>query len=361
MESYYTGMNTVRIIVIIFLIPICLLLNSCASFQESAPLERMSIGLLLADTDGVRWSRDEAYFMAKADEFGVKVLTRVAGGDQEEQNRQSRELIGQEVGVLVVFPVEPESAGALVERAHGADIPVIAYDNLIRNAEVDLYIAPDRELSGYLQARDLLARSTGGGSIILGSSEDPWRARMIHEGQLRALKEWEEREGEAVPILHDSVIAPLTIDYTRQLVEKALAVTSRQGEKIGTIMASKDLIAFGAIEALDDKALPGSIPIGGMGATLAGCRRIIGGAQAVTLYTPPREIGVAAFRAAVRLAGGMDPEEIIEVLKYPERTIDNGSETVPALLVNPVVVTRANMIETVVLDGLYTVEEIYGN
>jgi len=67
------------------------------------------------------------------------------------------------------------------------------------------------------------------------------------------------------------------------------------------------------------------------------------------------------FRAAVRLAGGVDPEEIIEVLKYPERTVNNGSEAVPALLVAPVIVTRSNMIETVVMDGLYTVEEIYGD
>ncbi len=354
-------MKTFKRIVIVFLIPISLLLNSCSSFQETESLERMSIGLLLANTDGVRWGREEGYFMAKADEFGVKVLTRVAGGDQEEQNRQARELIGEGVGVLVVLPVGPESAGPIVELAHESDIPVLSYDNLIRNAELDLYLAPDRELSGYLQARALLERSTGGGSIIFGSCEDPWCARLINRGQLRAVKEWEEREGEMIPILHDSVISPLTVDFIRRLVEKALEVTSLQGERIGTIMASDDLIAFEATEVLKDTGLAGSIPIGGMGATLNGCRRIIAGAQAVTLYTSPREIGVALFRAAVRLGGGVDPEEIIEVLKYQERTVDNGSEEIPALLVEPVIVTRSNMIETVVLDGLYTVEEIYGS
>jgi D-xylose transport system substrate-binding protein len=347
--------------IIIFLIPITLLLNSCSSFQESASLERMSIGILLANTDGVRWGREEGYFMEKADEFGVKVLTRVAGGDQKEQNRQAGELIREWVGVLVVFPVSPESAGVIVERAHQSDIPVLAYDNLIRDTELDLYIAPDRELSGYLQARALLERSTGGGSIIFGSCEDPWCARLINRGQLRAVKEWEEGEGDIIPILHDSVISPPTVDFIRRLVEKALEVTSRQGEKIGTIMASDDLIAFEAIEALKDMGPAGLVPIGGMGATLSSCRSIIAGTQAVTLYTPPREMGVALFRSAVRLAGGVDPEEIIEVLKYPERTVDNGSEEVPALLVEPVVVTRSNMIETVVLDGLYTVEEIYGS
>lgn len=175
------------------------------------------------------------------------------------------------------------------------------------------------------------------------------------------MKEWEEREGEIIPILHDSVIAPLTIDFTRRLVEKALEITSRQGEKIGTIMASEDFIAFGVVEALEGKGAPGSIPVGGMGATLNGCRMIIKGIQAVTIYTRPREIGVATFRSAVRLAGGMDPEDIIEALKYPERTVENGSEEVPAILIEPVVVTRSNMIETVVLDGLYTVDEIYGS
>ncbi len=347
--------------IIIFLIPIALLVNSCSSIQESASLERMSIGLLLANTDGVRWGREEGYFMAKADEFGVEVFTRSAGGDQKEQNRQARELIGKGVGVLVVLPVEPESSGMIVERAHEFDIPVLAYDNMIRDAELDLYVASDRELSGYLQARELLDRSTGGGSIIFGGLEDPWCARLINQGQLRAVKEWEEREGEIIPILHDSVISPPTVDFIRRLVEKAMKVTARQGEKIGTIMASDDLIAFKVIEVLKNNGQVGSVPIGGMGATVDGCRRIIHGTQAVTLYTPPREIGVAVFRAAVRLAGGVNPEEIIEVLKYPERTVNNGSEEIPALLVAPVIVTRSNMIETVVMDGLYTVEEIYGD
>lgn len=156
-------MNTVKRTILIILVPICLFFNSCAGYQESEPLERMSIGLLLPNTDGVSWGRDEGYLMAKADEFGVKVLTRVARGDQKEQNRQARELISEGVGVLVVFPVDPESAGAIVERAHESAIPVLAYDKLIRDVELDLYIAPDRELSGYLQSRALLERSTGGG------------------------------------------------------------------------------------------------------------------------------------------------------------------------------------------------------
>ncbi|MEA1926882.1 MAG: substrate-binding domain-containing protein [Candidatus Auribacterota bacterium] len=352
-------MDTIKRTITIFLVPACLLLNSCASTPDTAGLERMSIGLLLADTDGMAWKREKGYFRAKADEFGVEVLTRVARGYQEEQNRQARELIGEGVGVLVVHPVEPGGAGVIVERAHQSDIPILSYGNLVRNAEVDLYVAPDRDLAGYLQARELLERSAGGGSIILGRCEDPWCARRIRRGQLRALKEWEEREGEVIPILHDSVIAPPTVEFTRKLVDKALKVTSRQGEKIGTIMASGDLIASGAIEALGDKGISGSVPVGGMGSTLSGCRRIIEGTQALTLYIPPREIGVALFRAAVRLGAGVDPEEIIEVLKYPEMTLNNGTEEIPALLVRPVIVTRSNLIETVVLDGLYTVEELY--
>jgi len=55
----------------------------------------------------------------------------------------------------------------------------------------------------------------------------------------------------------------------------------------------------------------------------------------------------------------MKPEEVVRSLDYQERSVDNGYKEVPAILLEPVVVSRANMIETVVLDGRYPVEEIY--
>ena len=81
--------------------------------------------------------------------------------------------------------------------------------------------------------------------------------------------------------------------------------------------------------------------------------------QTVTVYTPSPRLAVATIRAAVRLAHGMKPDAVIRSLDYQERSVDNGYKEVPAILLEPVVVNRANMIETVVLDGRYPVEEIY--
>ena len=340
-------------------IMVILFVSSCASYEVTPGGEKLTIGLLLQSTDGENWAQEEEHFIGKADDFGVEVLIRSAGGEQELQNRQARELLKEGVGVLVVLPVDPKAAGPIIVWAHEADIPVLAYGNLIRNAELDLYVAPDRESAGYLQARALLERSTGGGSILLGGCENLSNARLIRMGQLRAIEEWQERTGEDIPILHDSIISQPTRDFARLLVQKALNTTSRQGERIGTIMACNDEIAAGTIEALEEKGVAGSIPVGGMGATLNVCRRIIDGTQAVTVYTPSRKLAATAVRAAVRLARGMDPDDIVQALKYPERVIDNGYKEVPALLLEPVVVSRGNMIETAVLDGLCPIEELY--
>jgi D-xylose transport system substrate-binding protein len=335
------------------------LISSCASYQMTPGGEKLTIGLLMESTDGENWAREEEYFIGKADDFGVEVLIRSAGGEQQLQNRQARELLKEGVGVLVVLPVDPKAAGPIIARAHEADIPVLAYGNLIRNAELDLYVAPDREAAGYLQARALLERSTGGGSILLGGCENLSNARLVRMGQLRAIEERVERAGEDIPILHDSIISQPTRDFARMLVQKALNATSRQGERIGTIMACNDETAAGAIAALDEKGLAGVVAVGSLGADLTACQRIIKGAQEVIVYTPPRDMARIAVRAAVRLAAGMTPESIIQDLKYPERVIDNGFKEVPVLLLEPVVVSRGNMIETAVLDGLCPIEELY--
>ncbi len=53
--------------------------------------------------------------------------------------------------MLVLDPVDAASAGAIVARAKQSDIPVISYDRLITDADVDYYISFDNEKVGKLQ------------------------------------------------------------------------------------------------------------------------------------------------------------------------------------------------------------------
>ena len=60
--------------------------------------------------------------------------------------------------VLVLDPVDAASAGAIVKRAKQSQIPVISYDRLITDADIDYYISFDNERVGQLQGEALVAK-----------------------------------------------------------------------------------------------------------------------------------------------------------------------------------------------------------
>ena len=49
----------------------------------------IQLGLLMETYDVDRWARDQAFFEEKAESLGAQVLTAVADGDQDRQNKQA--------------------------------------------------------------------------------------------------------------------------------------------------------------------------------------------------------------------------------------------------------------------------------
>ena len=84
----------------------------------------------------------------------------------------------------------------------------------------------------------------------------------------------------------------------------------------------------------------------GQDAELAGIQRIVSGDQYMTIYKAMKQQATLAAEIAVKLAKGEPVSGEIEV---------NGA---PATLLDAVVVTRDNIMDTVVRDGIYTVAEI---
>ena len=63
--------------------------------------------------------------------------------------------------MLVLDPVDAASAGAIVNRAKQSNIPVISYDRLITDADIDYYISFDNEQVGKLQGESLVEEAQG--------------------------------------------------------------------------------------------------------------------------------------------------------------------------------------------------------
>ncbi len=88
-----------------------------------------------------RWQRDKDLVEAYAKELGAEVTTLVANGSDAEQQKQAENLLTKGVDVLIVVPHNAEAAASIVEAGKRAGKPVISYDRLIKDSDVDLYVS----------------------------------------------------------------------------------------------------------------------------------------------------------------------------------------------------------------------------
>jgi D-xylose transport system substrate-binding protein len=85
-----------------------------------------------------------------------EVLYANAAQDATKQQAQAEAIITKGAAVLVLDAVDADAAATMVERAKQSDVPVIAYDRLISDADIDYYISFDNVgvTSIYLQGID---------------------------------------------------------------------------------------------------------------------------------------------------------------------------------------------------------------
>jgi D-xylose transport system substrate-binding protein len=312
--------------------------------KEKAPASKILIGLSLADLKEERWQRDRDFFVAKAKALGAEVIVQDASGDPNAQLRQCDALIAKGVKVLVVVPKNADAARPIVLNAQARGVKVISYDRLIADAPVDLYLSFDNVKVGEIQARAIAGKAPRGNYLILKGDPADKNSDMIHEGHLKVLQ----------PLIDKGDIQIAAIQSCdKWLRSEALRITADalQKHRIDAIVASNDGTASGAIAALEAKGLAGKIPVSGQDADLVACRNVWKGLQTVTVYKPIQKLAEVAAEQAVKAAKG----EALDAGTLKRR---NGGYEVPVLFLEPVAVTKDNLLETVVKDGFHTEAQI---
>ena len=125
------------------------------------------IALLLPENETPRYEahdRPEFEEDVEAECEDCEILYNNANEDASKQQSQAEAALTQGAEVLVLDPVDAKSAAAIVEKAKAQDVPVLSYDRLIENAEVDYYVSFDNEQVGELQAESLSEKLKEDGS-----------------------------------------------------------------------------------------------------------------------------------------------------------------------------------------------------
>jgi D-xylose transport system substrate-binding protein len=305
------------------------------------------IGISMDTLKEERWQRDKALFEQRCKEVGAECEIQVANGDDAVQTKQCDNLLTKGVDVLIVAPHNGQIAASIVEAAHRQNVPVISYDRLIRNSDVDLYVAHQVVKIGQMQAQYALDHKPKGNYVLIGGSQTDNNAILLVEGQMSVLQ----------PAVDRGDIKIVTKQFAREwLASEALRITedalTKNNNDIQAIVASNDGTAGGAISALPPQ-LVGKVLVTGQDAALDAVQRIVQGSQTMTVYKPIQPLAFSAVDAAVKLARG----EKVET----KETINNGKKDVPSILHLPQVLDKSNVMDTVIKDGYHKLEDVYKN
>ncbi|MFF7733442.1 substrate-binding domain-containing protein [Streptomyces sp. NPDC007984] len=335
-------------------------LAACGSAKESGDNadstgsakkgDDIKVGLLLPENATARYEKFDRVLIEKK----VKELTNGKGEvvyananqDAAKQNQQVDTMVSNKVDALIVDAVDSKAIAGSVKKAKDAGIPVVAYDRLAEGP-IDAYTSFDNVTVGKTQGEALLKAlgdKAKDGEIVMmnGSSTDPNAAQFkkgahdVLDGKVKIGREYDTKEWKP--------------ENANANMEGAISALGK--DKIVGVYSANDGMAGGIITALKAAGIA-DIPVTGQDAELAGVQRIVTGEQYMSVYKPyPQEADVAA-EMAVALAQGKSLDSIAK-----DKVDSPTTKAIPSVLVPVVSLTKDNIKDTVLKDGIYTVNEI---
>jgi len=290
------------------------------------------------ESTGGRWVKDKELFIKHVKALGGKVVFRAAEADIPKQIELAHEILNENVDVLVLIPSDQYQAGQIVVEAHRKQVPVISYDRLVKNCDLDFYISFDHVNVGELQAQYITTACPSGNYAILGGAIYDNNAFFLRLGQLNILQPYVDRGD--IKVVYDNYANFWKPEEGYRMMKECL----KKNKEIDAVIAANDRLAGGAIKALDEEKLNHKVYIAGMDADLDAVKRVFAGTQTMTVYKPIEAIATKAAELAI---------QIVKENKIPQvnLSVNNGQKQVPAVLLPSMVVNRETIDLTVIADG----------
>jgi D-xylose transport system substrate-binding protein len=312
------------------------------------------IALLLPESKTTRYeTQDKPHFEDKVKALcsDCEILYENADQDAAKQQQQAEAVLTQGAKVLVLDPVDAASAASIVTKAKAQDVPVVSYDRLITDADIDYYISFDNVKVGQLQATaltDKLAKdgSAKGPIIQINGAPTDNNATLFKKGATGVF----DQKGVDVAKEYDT--ADWSADEAQNEMQQAITALGDDG--FAGVYSANDGMAGGIVAAMKGAGVdPKTKPLTGQDADLDGVQRILTGDQYMTVYKAVKPEAEDAAQIAVALAQGKDvPSGLVN------QQVDNGKKKVPSVILKPVVVTKDNIQDTIVKDGFWTPAQI---
>ncbi len=308
----------------------------------------IKIGFLIPASVGFRWPTDQKYVEKTAKELGVEVYTISAENDENQQLKQANDLLNKGVDVLIVVPVNSNTSAAIVRDAHDQGVPVIGYDRLIANSDLDYLVTFDGGKIGELMVNHALEIKPKGNYVLLWGDAGDVNAIFIKDAQEKILAP-HITNGD-INIIYKTFVEDWSKANSHHIMQQIISKTDK---KIDAIITSYDGLAIGALEAMREYGIEDKFVLTGQDAELASIKAIVSGDQSMTVYKSIRNVAETSVKLAIKLAKKQKVKEV-------NGKINNGRKDVPTILLTPQAVTKSNIQTTVIADGFFTEQDVYG-
>ena len=340
---------------------------------KKAAAEDLTIGVSMPTQTSERWIADGKSVKEQLEEKGYKVDLQYAGDDIPTQSQQVDQMITQGADVLIIAAIDGTALSSQLQTAADNDIPVIAYDRLIRDSEnVDFYVTFDNYKVGVAQATALLtglgvtkADGSAGDAkgpfnieLFAGSLDDN-NAFFFFNGAMDTLKPYISDGTLVVKSGQTKIEQAATLRWQQETAQKRmedLLTKSYNNATVDGVLSPYDGLSRGIITALQNdgygkgaKKMP---VVTGQDAEIASVKLIDDGVQSSTIFKDTRLLAEQAVVAAQAFLDGKEPEA------NDTETYDNGVKVVPSYLLPVQTVYKADIQSVLVDSGYWTADEV---
>jgi putative multiple sugar transport system substrate-binding protein len=336
--------------------------------------EELLVGVSMPTQTSERWIADGNSVRERLEQAGYQVELQYAGDDIPTQSQQVDQMITRGADLLVIAAIDGTALSSQLQAAADANIPVIAYDRLIRGSDhVDFYVTFDNFQVGVQQGTALLTglglrnrdgspgTATGPFNIeLFAGSLDDNNTGFFFEGAMSVLQPLID-DGTLVVKSGQTAIDQAAIlrwqqETAQRRMDDLLTAAYNDGSRVDGVLSPYDGLSRGIITALQNAGYgTGQNPmpvVTGQDAEIASVKLIADGVQSSTIFKDTRLLAEQASIAAQAFLGGTQPQA------NDTQTYDNGVKVVPSYLL-PIETVFADNIQPVLVDsGYWTAQEV---
>ncbi|MEH0110399.1 sugar-binding protein [Tersicoccus sp. MR15.9] len=303
------------------------------------------IGVALPQKTSENWVLAENLFNTDLKDAGYKADVEFANGGVSEQQNQIQSMVTKGAKVIVVGAIDGSQLSTQVKAAKDAGVTVIAYDRLLKNTNaVDYYIAYDNFKVGQLQGQALLdgmkaKKPSGPYNIeLFAGSPDDANAKVFFDGAMSVLQPKIDDGTLKIASGQKSYEQAVTQGWKAENAQKRMdtLLSANYGSAtLDGVLSPNDTLARAILTSVKGAGKPTPV-VTGQDSEVESVKSIMAGQQYSTINKDTRNLVKDTIKMINSVQQGQKPEI------NDEKSYNNGVKVVPAYLLPPQIVTKAN-------------------